>query len=63
MEPISLQSRATDVPGQGNHFRHRGLGPVEAGVETGHLWHVRQPLAYGLDRREVVGLVQGSQGG
>ena len=34
---------------------------MKAGVEAGHLRHARQPRRDGLDRREVVGLVQRRQ--
>jgi hypothetical protein len=58
MKAVTLHASATDLLRQWHHFRHGRLAVVKAGVEAGDLWHAGLALRHGLDRREVVGLMQ-----
>ena len=62
VEAVALHPGGTDLPGQGNELGDRGLASVEAGIEAGHLRHAGQAVDDGFDRRQVVRLVERSQG-
>ena len=58
VEPVPLHAGTAQLTREGHQLRHGGLAAVEARVEARHLRHARQPLGRGLDRGDVVGLVQ-----
>ena len=34
---------------------------MEAGIKAGNLWNVGHPFPYAVDRRQIVGLMQGGE--
>ena len=61
MKAITLYAGATQLPRKRNQLRDCGLCSVKAGVEARHLRHTRQSFTDGLDRREIVRLMQRRQ--
>src|SRR3954463_4579655 len=58
MESVALHAAAADLARQRNELRHRRLTAMEAGIETGNLWHAWQPLGDGIDGVKVVRLMK-----
>ena len=54
MEPVALDARTAQVPGQRHELGDCRLAAVEARVEARDLRHPRQPLRHRLDGRQVV---------
>ena len=61
MKAVSLNLSVADFPGQRNQFRDGRPAPVKTGVETGNLRYMGQPLHNGLNRCQVVRLMQRGQ--
>ncbi len=61
VEPVAHDPGLPQVGRQREHLGQLGLGPVERGVEAGHLREPGRALQYAADGREVVGLMQGSE--
>jgi hypothetical protein len=61
VEAVSLHAGAPDVGRQRHQFGDRRLAAVKTGVEAGNLGDTRQTLGDGIDRREVVRLMQRRQ--
>ena len=62
VEAVALNAGAADVAGQRDQFGDRRLPAMKARVEAGDLRHTGKLLGHGVNRRQVVGLVEWRQG-
>src|SRR5579864_4794579 len=58
MEAVSLQSRLAKLSRQRHQARQLWMISMKAGVEAGHLRHIRQTIKDGLNCCEIVRLMQ-----
>ncbi len=58
VEAITLHPGGTDLARERNQVSHGRLPAVKAGVEAGDLRDVGKPLGNGIDRRQVVRLME-----
>src|SRR5262245_44885328 len=58
VKTVALHARFANLSRERHELSELGLGPMEARIETCHLRYMRQPLKHGLNRRQIVRLMQ-----